>query len=92
MGWPAAPWSLAAAVRGSSTHVPVRSGAEELLASPLISRAEAAGPAARLTDRELGDRPRRWRLSLRPRQRRANQWPMDGTFFLICLSCIFFAR
>ena len=43
MGWPAAPWSLAAAVRGSSTHVPVRSGAEELLASPLISRAEAAG-------------------------------------------------
>src|SRR4029077_7744104 len=55
-------------------------------AAALMTRAESIGPAAGLSDRELGDRTRRRLLPVGTRQRRANQSAMDRTVFRIALA------
>ena len=48
-----------------------------------MSRPETILSTGGLPDRELGDRPRRRGLTFVPRQRRADQRPMHGPFFLV---------
>ena len=60
----------------------------ERLPAALLARAEAIGTAAWLADREVGHRTRRRRLSLWPRQRRANQRPMDRPFFAVLIAVV----
>jgi hypothetical protein len=52
--------------------------------APAVARAEPVGasPGARLTNREFGDRSRRWLMSLGPRKRRTNEWTMHGPLVL----------
>jgi hypothetical protein len=52
-----------------------------LLAAALVPRTEAAGAAAGLPNCELGDGPRRRLLPFGPRERCANQRPMDRAVF-----------
>src|SRR5712692_1922042 len=49
-------------------------------------------PSAGLADRELRHRTGRWRLSLGPRQRGANERPVDRTFFVFATLGVFFVR
>src|SRR5579872_6041694 len=50
-----------------------------------MPRAETVGTPARLADGELGNRPRRGRLPV-ARQRRADEWPMDGPLLLVAVA------
>src|SRR5436190_3126176 len=55
-----------------------------------VARTEAILPATRLADREFRDWTRRRLLAVGPRQRRANQPPMDRTLVLLRLVLLLF--
>src|SRR5256885_14933613 len=81
------------AAGGRAVNPAVRSVAAELLAAgaaaasaALMTRTEPVRPAARLPDRELGDRTRGRLLPFLTRQRRANQPAMDRSFFAVALA------
>ena len=77
-----------AALRPAEVAIRAVALALELRAAALVSRTETIGTAPGLADGEVGRGPRRRRLPIRPRQRRANQRTVNRAFLALLIFTI----